>query len=70
MTDTVLKKFDMTGKTAIVTGAAGLLGKQFSLTLAQAGASVVLADLDESLAESQALSCGSRVCARSRWRLM
>ncbi len=55
MTDTVLKKFDMTGKTAIVTGAAGLLGKQFSLTLAQAGASVVLADLDESLAESQAL---------------
>ncbi|MGI6259860.1 MAG: SDR family oxidoreductase [Anaerolineaceae bacterium] len=55
MADTVLKKFDMTGKTAIVTGAAGLLGKQFSLTLAQAGASVVLADLDESLAESQAL---------------
>jgi len=55
MTDTVLKKFDMTGKTAIVTGAAGLLGKQFSLTLAQAGASVVLADLDKSLAESQAL---------------
>jgi NAD(P)-dependent dehydrogenase (short-subunit alcohol dehydrogenase family) len=55
MTDTVLKKFDMTGKTAIVTGAAGLLGKQFSLTLAQAGASVVLADLDESLAESQVL---------------
>lgn len=55
MTDTVLKKFDMTGKTAIVTGAAGLLGKQFSLTLAQAGAGVVLADLDESLAESQAL---------------
>ena len=36
MADTVLKKFDMTGKTAIVTGAAGLLGKQFSLTLAQA----------------------------------
>jgi len=56
MTDTVLKKFDMTGKTVIVTGAAGLLGKQFSLTLAQAGASVVLADLDVSLAESQALS--------------
>lgn len=55
MTDTVLKKFDMTGKTAIVTGAAGLLGKQFSLTLAQAGAGVVLADLDKSLAESQAL---------------
>ncbi len=55
MTDTVLKKFDMTGKTAIVTGAAGLLGKQFSLTLAQAGAGVVLADLDESLAENQAL---------------
>lgn len=45
MTDSVLKKFDMTSKTAVVTGAAGLLGQQFSLALAQAGASVVLADI-------------------------
>lgn len=55
MTEMILKKFDMTGKTAIVTGAAGLLGKQFSLTLAQAGANVVLADLDANMAETNAL---------------
>ena len=54
MTDSIIKKFDMTGKTAIVTGAAGLLGRQFSLALAQAGANVVLADLSGDLAAESA----------------
>lgn len=45
MSSKVLDKFDMHGRTAIVTGAAGLLGKQFALALAQAGAQVLLADL-------------------------
>ncbi len=45
MTESILSKFDMTGKTVIITGAAGLLGKQFSIALAQAGANVVVADL-------------------------
>lgn len=54
MTDSVLNKFDMTGKTAIVTGAAGLLGQQFSLALAQAGASVVLADIAGEVVEENA----------------
>lgn len=45
---TIMDKFNMTGKTALVTGAAGLLGKQFCQTLAQAGAAVVAADLNES----------------------
>jgi len=35
--------FDMTGKTALVTGGGTGLGKQFSMTLAQAGANVILA---------------------------
>jgi NAD(P)-dependent dehydrogenase (short-subunit alcohol dehydrogenase family) len=35
--------FDMTGKTALITGGGTGLGKQFSLTLAQAGATVILA---------------------------
>ncbi len=56
MTDSVLKKFDMSGKTAIVTGAVGLLGQQFSLALAQAGASVVLADLSEETVAQRAQS--------------
>jgi NAD(P)-dependent dehydrogenase (short-subunit alcohol dehydrogenase family) len=38
--------FDLSGKVAIVTGATGLLGRQHCQTLAAAGASVVVADLN------------------------
>ena len=40
-------KFKLEGKAAVVTGGAGLLGAEFSKTLAEAGASVIVADLDE-----------------------
>lgn len=43
----VRKQFDLGGRTAIITGGAGLLGREFSRSLAQAGASVVVADIDE-----------------------
>ncbi len=36
--------FDLSGKVAVVTGSAGLLGSGFCRTLAEAGASIVLAD--------------------------
>jgi len=57
---TIQDKFDLSGRVAVVTGGAGLLGKEFCRTLAEAGASVVVADLDgesagkvvESLADS------------------
>ncbi len=39
--------FQLTGKIALVTGAAGLLGSGFCRILAKAGASVVAADIDE-----------------------
>jgi 2-deoxy-D-gluconate 3-dehydrogenase len=46
-----IEKFDMQGKSAIVTGGAGLLGQEFCRTLAEAGAGVVVADLDGEKAE-------------------
>lgn len=41
------KTFDLTGKVAIVTGAANGLGAAFSEAMAEAGADVVCADIDE-----------------------
>jgi 2-deoxy-D-gluconate 3-dehydrogenase len=42
----IQEKFDLTGKVAVVTGGIGLLGSEFCRTLAEAGASVIVADLD------------------------
>ena len=40
-------RFELTGKTAIVTGAVGILGQRFCRGLAEFGAQVVVVDLDE-----------------------
>lgn len=40
------KLFDLSGKTAIVTGALGLIGKEHCYALAESGASIVAADID------------------------
>jgi NAD(P)-dependent dehydrogenase (short-subunit alcohol dehydrogenase family) len=42
----ISQKFDLTGKSAIVTGGTGLLGSEFCRTLCEAGAGVIVADLD------------------------
>lgn len=42
----IQEKFDLTGRVAIVTGSSGLLGKEFCRTLGEAGATVILADLN------------------------
>jgi len=42
---TIQEKFNLTGRVAIVTGGGGQLGTEFCKTLAEAGASVVVADL-------------------------
>jgi NAD(P)-dependent dehydrogenase (short-subunit alcohol dehydrogenase family) len=42
--------FDLSGRTALVTGGAGLLGEQHARALAAAGAQVLLGDLDDAAA--------------------
>jgi 2-deoxy-D-gluconate 3-dehydrogenase len=46
--------FDLTGRAAIVTGGAGLLGAEFCRTLAEAGAAVTIADVNGPAAEKVA----------------
>lgn len=46
--------FNLTGKVVLITGGAGLLGAEFCRTLAEAGASVVIADRAEKAAEDLA----------------
>lgn len=46
--------FQLSNRTALVTGGAGLLGAEFCHTLAEAGANVVVADINESAAKSVA----------------
>jgi 2-deoxy-D-gluconate 3-dehydrogenase len=51
---TILDKFNLTGRVAVVTGGAGLLGKEFCRTLVEAGASVAVVDLNAELARKVA----------------
>lgn len=41
------EKFDLTGKTALITGAAGLLGMEHAAALLESGATVILTDIGE-----------------------
>src|SRR5262249_44660757 len=49
--------FDVSGRTIIVTGGAGLLGYEYGRALVDSGADVVLADMDEARAQRAAACC-------------
>ncbi len=53
---TIMDKFSLAGRTALVTGGAGLLGRQFTRALGEAGAKVVVADLDLDTAQTHAIN--------------
>ena len=55
-----LDKFRIDGRVAVVTGGAGLLGAEFCRALADAGATVVVADLDTKKAEEVAAGLRAR----------
>jgi NAD(P)-dependent dehydrogenase (short-subunit alcohol dehydrogenase family) len=51
---TIQDKFNLTGRVAVVTGGAGQLGRQFCRTLAEAGAAVVILDLENDATQKAA----------------
>jgi NAD(P)-dependent dehydrogenase (short-subunit alcohol dehydrogenase family) len=55
----ILNKFDLHGQAALVTGGAGLLGIEFCRTLAEAGAQVIVADIQEAAAQKAAQELSS-----------
>ncbi len=54
------KDYDLTGRVAIVTGGAGLLGQQHSKALINAGAFVYVADINESLIKDACYVLGKK----------
>ena len=62
------RAFDLTGKTALITGAAGLLGPEHAAALAEIGARVVLTDVNEarlaSVVEKLSESFGDQISGR------
>jgi NAD(P)-dependent dehydrogenase (short-subunit alcohol dehydrogenase family) len=54
MTNRLSGRFDLTGRVAVITGGAGLLGRQHSAAIAVAGGTVVLADVSDERAENAA----------------
>lgn len=52
--------FDLTGRVSVVTGGAGFLGKEFSRALADAGAHIVVADVNKREAAALATSLSAK----------
>lgn len=58
--------FDLSGKTALVTGASGILGQHFCAGLAEAGAAVALFDIGPDAVRAQADELSSRYGVKAK----
>ena len=43
----IKKLFDISGRNFVISGSAGMLGKEFSTTMCKAGANVILLDINQ-----------------------
>lgn len=57
--------FDLTGRTAVITGGCGILGRRFAEGLAEFGANVAVLDLDKDAAAAVAADIASRYPIRA-----
>jgi NAD(P)-dependent dehydrogenase (short-subunit alcohol dehydrogenase family) len=60
MTTSFKALFDLTGRTAVITGGCGILGRRFAEGLAEFGANVAVLDLDSRAVESAASEISAR----------
>lgn len=59
------QRFDLTGRTAVVTGAVGILGHRFCTGLAEFGANVAVVDLDRSASDALAAELKAKFGVRA-----
>ena len=65
MTTSFKALFDLTGRTAVVTGGCGILGRHFANGLAEFGANVAIVDLDQAATDEAAADLASRHSVRA-----
>ena len=66
MTTSFKALFDLTGRTAVITGGCGILGNRFAEGLAEFGANVAIVDLDQAATDAAAADLTSRHSVRAR----